>query len=203
VHYEKPYLATVNDFYIGRYEITNADWNAVMGEANNPSPIRYWWPAGGTYLDYYCGDNCTRDVGNFPMLNVSFDDVLEFIRKLNELTGKKYRLPTEAEWEYAARGGDKSMGYKYSGKNIADDVAWYSGNSSGIFNPVGGKLPNELGIYDMSGNATEYVDGFYQGYPIIRGGNVSSNAEHVKISYRSSWYRDRPSGGFRLAISAE
>ena len=86
---------------------------------------------------------------DYPMYYVSWDDVQEFVHKLNATSGKNYRLPTEADWEYAARGGNQSQGYKYSGSNNPDDVAWYSDNST---HPVGGKSPNELGIYDMSGN---------------------------------------------------
>ena len=123
---------------MGKYEVTQAQWKAVMG--SNPSRFK--------------GDN-------LPVENVSWDDVQAFIRKLNQLTGKRYRLPTEAEWEYAARGGNKSRGYKYAGGNNIDEVAWYDGNSGERTHPVGKKRPNELGLYDMSGNVWEWCSDWY------------------------------------------
>jgi len=129
---------TLSSFYIGKYEITQAQWKAIMG--NNPANFK--------------GDN-------LPVENVSWHDVQEFIRKLNAATGKNYRLPTEAEWEYAARGGAKSQGDKYSGSNTVGNVAWYSENSGGKTHPVGTKRPNELGIYDMSGNVWEWCQDWF------------------------------------------
>jgi len=128
----------VDGFYIGKYEITQEQWEAVMGK--NPS--------------YFgnCGDDC-------PVEQVSWDDVQEFIRRLNRLTGQKYRLPTEAEWEYACRSGGKSE--KYSGDNDLESVAWFYENSDGKTHPVGNKEPNGLGIYDMSGNVWEWVEDAY------------------------------------------
>ncbi len=131
---EKPaHSVTVSGFYICKYEVTQALWKAVMG--NNPSNWK--------------GDN-------LPVEQVSWDDCQTFIRKLNALTGKNFRLPTEAEWEFAARGGNNSRGYKYSGSNNIGDVAWYDGNSGNKTHVVGTKSPNELGIYDMSGNVCEW-----------------------------------------------
>lgn len=126
----------VSSFYMGETEVTQALWMAVMG--TNPS--------------YYKGDDN-------PAL-VSWDDCQRFLRKLNSLTGKSFRLPTEAEWEYAARGGKKSNGYKYAGSNNLDEVA-YGDNSGRSIHPVGGKKPNELGFYDMSGNAYEWCSDWY------------------------------------------
>ena len=158
---EKPvHSVTLSDYYIGETEVTQELWEAVMG--SNPS--------------WFKGDN------QRPVEMVSWDDCQEFIKELNRLTGKKFRLPTEAEWEYAARGGKYSSGYKYSGSNNADEVAWYwrnsgdeylSGdrNSSTIFanncktHPVKTKKANELGLYDMSGNVGEWCNdryGYYQ-----------------------------------------
>lgn len=138
---------TLNGFSIGQTEVTQSLWQAIMG--NNPSYF-----AG--YLQH-------------PVEQVSWDDCQMFITKLNELTGKNFRLPTEAEWEFAARGGNKSQGYKYAGSNMIDDVAWYQNNSSDITHPVAAKEPNELGLYDMSGNVWEWCQDWF--------GNYSSDAQ--------------------------
>ncbi len=134
---EKPvHRVHVNSFYIGKYEVTQKQWQAVMG--NNPS--------------YF------NDCSDCPVESVSWNDIQEFIRILNSQTGRKYRLPTEAEWEYAARGGNKSKSYKYIG-----DVAWYSDNSGNTTHPVGRKNSNEIGIYDIIGNVWEWCADQYQG----------------------------------------
>lgn len=139
---EKPaHKVTLSDYYIGQTEVTQALWEAVMG--SNPS--------------YRRGDN-------LPVGNVSWNDCQVFIQKLNQLTGKQFRLPTEAEWEYAARGGRKSRGYKYAGGNNIGSVAWYDDNSGGRTHPVATKQANELGIYDMSGNVWEWCSDWYDGY---------------------------------------
>jgi formylglycine-generating enzyme required for sulfatase activity len=138
---EKPaHTVTLSSFYIGKYEVTQAQWEAVMGD--NPSEFKY------------C-ENC-------PVENVNWNDCQVFIQKLNAKTGKNYRLPTEAEWEYAARGGNMSKGYKYAGSSVLDDVAWYEGTSNKKTYPVGQKLPNELGIYDMSGNVDEWCSDYWK-----------------------------------------
>ena len=129
---------TLSTFYMGETEVTQALWKAVMG--NNPS--------------YFKGDN-------LPVENVNWNDCQEFVRKLNQLTNKNFRLPTEAEWEYAARGGKKSQGYKYAGSNSLGSVAWYEDHSGDKTHPVKGKSPNELGIYDMSGNVYEWCSDWY------------------------------------------
>ncbi|OFY14117.1 MAG: hypothetical protein A2X02_02470 [Bacteroidetes bacterium GWF2_29_10] len=179
---EKPTSqVTLSSFYIGKYEVTQKQWRDVMG--NNPS-----------YFNS-CGDNC-------PVEQISWNDIQGFITKLNQLTGKTYRLPTEAEWEYASRGGNKSKGYKYSGSNDIDMVAWYSSNSGNKTHPVGQKLPNELGIYDMSGNLWEWVNDWYGNYTsdaktnptgpvsgigrILRGGSWISGAQGCRSAGRSS-----------------
>ena len=140
---EKPthQVTLTNDYYIGKYEVTQALWQTVMG--NNPSKFK--------------GDN-------LPVEQVSWDDCQEFIRKLNRITGKMFRLPTEAEWEYAARGGNKSRGYQYSGSNNLSNVAWYDDNSGWGTHAVGTKQPNKLGIYDMSGNVLEWCQDWYGEY---------------------------------------
>jgi len=138
---EKPaHEVTLSDYYIGQTEVTQALWEAVMG--SNPSDSR--------------GDN-------LPVEQVSWNDCQEFIRKLNQLTGKQFHLPTEAEWGYAARGGRKSRGYKYAGGNDIGLVARCYDNGIGI-HPVGTKQANELGIYDMSGNVWEWCSDWYRNY---------------------------------------
>jgi len=158
---------------------------------------------------------------NLPVETVSWNDVQDFIHKLNAKTGKQYRLPTEAEWEFAARGGTKSDSCKYSGSNIAGHVAWYDNNSDNKTHPVGEKAPNELGIYDMSGNVLEWCNDWkgsygsnaqtnpkgssYSIYRINRGGSFANYARLTRVSWRNS---DDPdcrynSLGFRLACSSK
>lgn len=200
---EKPaHEVTLKDFYIGKYPVTRAQWRAVMG--SNPSNNKG------------C-DNC-------PVENVSWNDIQEFLKKLNTLTGQQFRLPTEAEWEYAARGGRQSKGYRYSGSNNLDEVGWYSENSGGKIHPVGQKKPNELGLFDMSGNVWEWCEddwhSNYDGAPtdgrawvdrpkvpyrVLRGGSWIHNPQVCRAANRGNWCpTDIGSNlGFRLAHSAE
>jgi formylglycine-generating enzyme required for sulfatase activity len=140
---EKPvHQVTLSDFFIGKVEVTQRQWQYVMGK--NPS--------------FFKGcDDC-------PVEQVSWNDVQEFIRKLNRKSGKNYRLPTEAEWEYAAKGGNKSKGYTYSGSDSIGDVGWYTKNSDSKTHLAGQKQPNELGLYDMSGNVLEWCSDWYGRY---------------------------------------
>ena len=139
---EKPvHQVTLSSFSIGMYEVSQEEWQTVMG--NNPSEFR------GTKK---------------PVENVSWEDCQVFIQKLNTLTGKKFRLPTEAEWEFAARGGNKSKNFKYAGSNNYGSVAWYRNSSGKTTHDVGQKQPNELGLYDMSGNVREWVHDYYENY---------------------------------------
>jgi len=144
---------TLSGFYMCKYEVTQELWQAVMGttvrqqrDKANPS-----W-------------NLHGEGANYPMYYISWEECQTFINKLNHMTGKQYRLPTEAEWEYAARGGNRSRGYKYAGSNTLGDVAWYCDNSGGTTHPVGQKLSNELGLYDMSGNVEEWCQDWYGDY---------------------------------------
>ena len=196
---EKPvHSVTLSDYYIGETEVTQELWQAVMG--SNPS--------------YFKGNN------QRPVESVSWNDCQEFIKELNRLTGKEFRLPTEAEWEYAARGGkySKDYVYKYSGSNNADEVAWYYDNSGDETHPVKTKKANKLGLYDMSGNVDEWCNdwyGSYQsysqtnptgpswgGYRVLRGSSWNLNVSYVRVSNRN---HDTPDyrishNGLRLAL---
>ncbi len=200
---------TLSDFYISKFEVTQKLWEAVMGttikqqrDMANPS-----WPLNGE------GDN-------YPMYYVNWHDCKSFIKKLNNITGRNFRLPTEAEWEYAARGGNKSQGNKYSGSNIIDKVAWYCDNSEDSTHPVGTtNSANELGIYDMSGNLYEWCEDWYNSYieesqtnptgpisgieHVLRGGSWYTNPDKCRVSHRSSNHPNSKSSshGFRLVIS--
>ena len=172
---EKPaHKVTLDSYSIGQTEVTQALWEAVMG--NNPSNFK--------------GDD-------LPVENVSWNDCQEFILCLNKLTGENFRLPTEAEWEFAARGGNKSKGYKYAGSDNIDEVAWYGDNST---RRVALKQPNELGIYDMSGNVWERCQDWYGNYTsdsqinpkgpstgsyrVLLGGSWLNGAMSCRVSYR-------------------
>ena len=198
---ERPtHKVTLSDYYIGETEVTQALWHAVMG--TNPS--------------YFTGDNN-------PVEKVSYTDCIEFIDKLNEmfsgrLNGMKFALPTEAQWEFAARGGNKSRGYKYSGSSFIGDVAWYDNNSDSKTHPVAQKRPNELGLYDMSGNVWEWCRDWYGGYSsssqtnpigptngsyrVIRGGSWYYNARDCRVSNRFNFNPSISINylGFRLAL---
>ena len=194
---EKPvHSVTLSSFNIGKYEVTQAQWKAVMGY--NPS--------------YF------TDCENCPVENVSWKDIQEYISKLNSQTGKNYRLPTEAEWEYAAKGGKNSKGFTYSGSNDLNSVAWFSENSDSTTHSVGSKQPNELGIYDMCGNVWEWCNDWYgtfssrsetnptgasSGYDrVLRGGSWNDDANFNRSANRNANF---PNGvfidyGFRLVL---
>ncbi|MDR0712163.1 MAG: formylglycine-generating enzyme family protein [Prevotellaceae bacterium] len=172
------HTVTLSDFYISKYEVTQAQWRVVMDSS----------------YSHFNGED-------LPMVAVNWDDAQEFLQTLSLQAGKTCRLPTEAEWEFAARGGTLSAGYKYSGSNNVDDVAWYLANSDSIIHPVGSKQQNELGIYDMSGNAWEWCSDWYSAYDnapqtnptggttgsdrIVRGGGTIDRAWGCRVSTRS------------------
>ena len=195
---EKPtHEVSLNDFYMGRYEVTQAQWQAVMGD--NPSQF--------------------ADCDECPVENVFWEDVQAFVAKLNRQTGKQYRLPTEAEWEFAARGGQKTKGYKYAGGNYLDAVAWYDNNSMERTHEIGQKKANELGIHDMNGNVWEWCHDWYDpeyyeqspvnnpkgpttgAYHVMRGGSWRNASNYTSIASRFD--KEPELGmiyGFRLAM---
>ena len=204
---EKPaHQVTLSDYYICKYEVTQAEWEAVMGE--RPTSDGDKWTS-----KYGLG-------GNYPAYNISWNDCRAFIRKLNELTGLQFKLPTEAQWEYAARGGKSSRGYKYSGPtDNLSTVAWYDGNSGNKTHPVGGKQANELGLYDMSGNVWEwcsdwYVESYYSRSPqtdptgplggsgrVLRGGSWFSYATGCRVANRSDGSVTYRNGNFGMRLA--
>jgi len=197
--HEKPtHRVTVSDFYISKYPVSQKQWEKVMG--TNPSMIK-------------------SDVA--AVETVTWDDAQEYLARLKKLTNNVYRLPTEAEWEYAARGGEKSKGYKFAGSDNINDVAWYSGNTPHLsVRKIGSKAPNELGLYDMCGNVFEWVGDWYAPYPsrsqvdplgpstgsyrLLRGGSYFLDAPFCRVHTRMFVMPDMdvyPSTGLRLAMS--
>ena len=193
---EKPvHQVTLSSFSIGQTEVTQELWEAVMGNHDS----------------YFKGSK-------LPVEQVSWNDCQAFITKLNALTGRNFRLPTEAEWEFAARGGNSSQGFKYAGSDNIGDVAWYQSNCSSKTHDVATKRPNELGIYDMSGNVWEWCQDWYSSYTssavydptgpssgskrVYRGGSWYLEPKYNRVSARAN---DEPSTsngnlGFRLAL---
>ena len=207
---ERPaHQVMLRSYYIGQAPVTQKLWQAVMG--GNPC--------------YHSRRNDYRDCGRRPVESVSWYDCKRFIDRLNELLkdqlkGKRFRLPTEAEWEFAARGGNKGKNndHLYAGSDDIDQVAWYEGNSGSQTHPVMQKQPNELGLYDMSGNVFEWCEDYWAGYSsepqdnptglasgscrVNRGGCWNGNAGACRVSYRGF---GAPSGagrslGLRLAL---
>ncbi len=181
----------IADFFIGKFEVTQREWRSVMG--SNPAT--------------FYGDN-------LPVESVSWQDVQEYLIKLNQATGEKYRLPTEAEWEFAAAGGNSTANFLYSGSDNPDEVAWYGAESKNQTYPVGQKKPNQLGIYDMSGNVSEWCDDWYRAdlatdsttvreYKVQRGGScglIDMNCRVTVRGYASPTYFNR-FDGFRICKS--
>jgi hypothetical protein len=196
---EKPaHFVTVDKFYMSKYEVTQAMWHSIMG-GMPPSTFK--------------GDS-------LPVEKVALVDVNEFLDRLNKRTGKHYRLPTEAEWEFAARGGVESKGYRFSGSNNVDEVAWYLDNSDNRTHPIGTKMPNELGLYDLCGNVWEWCSDGWSSYPevaqlnptgptdsktyVVRGGGWNVSARYMRLSYRNNEKPDSRNYnlGFRLVLPA-
>ncbi len=220
---EKPvHTVTMDDFYMGKYEVTVARFKKFIdatGYETDAEKNGYSWIWDGEWkkkngVDWRCdvkGNRRNSSTYNNPVINVSWNDAVAFCKWLSKETGQHYRLPTEAEWEYAARGGNRSSGYKYAGSNNIDQVAWYWENSGKKTHPVGQKKPNELGIYDMSGNVWEWCSDWYgknyygsspqnnpQGpssgsYRVARGGSWSYYARDCRVAYRYGL-----SPGFRI-----
>ncbi|MCQ2975878.1 MAG: formylglycine-generating enzyme family protein [Bacteroidales bacterium] len=210
---ENPYhtVKLTNDFYIAKYEVTQKLWKAVKGKL----------PQDMNNLDSkFLGDD-------LPVVCVSWNDAIDFINDLNQLTGKKFRLPTEAEWEFSARGGNKSQHYKFSGSNKLDEVGWnqnmFEHYSIDCPQKVGTKSPNELGIYDMSGNVWEWCNDWYSSayyhqtskkdpkgpsdnencaFKVYRGGSFHFIERECRVSCRNCDYPKQRSNnlGFRLAL---
>lgn len=196
---EKPvHEQSVTDFYIGSHEVTGRVWRSVMD--GDPKVLG----------KAFC-DEC-------PVVDVSWEEVQVFIARLNKMTGKQFRLPTEAEWEFAAMGGKESKGYIYSGSNTLSETVWYERNTGMELKPVGTKLPNELGIYDMSGNVWEWCADLYRKYGsseetsvtagetkryVMRGGSAEDSAAVCRVKSRVGYppVFQSYSLGFRLAAS--
>lgn len=214
---EKPVQnVNVGNYYIGLTEVTKGLWNEVMGEN--------WVSPSGNKIIY-------KNDYSHPINYISFEDIYIFLKKLYKRTGIKFRLPTEAEWEYAARGGEKSKGYKFSGSDNLEDVAWYDKDyneskriATTEVKEVASKMPNELGLYDMSGNVSEICQDLYgeygktqeeikhlietshsEAYFVIRGGSYASAEIWCRVSARDGInpFQNGENIGFRLCISAK
>ena len=236
---EKPaHSVTLSDFYIGQYEVTVGLFRAFINETNYRTDAdkagwawRWmkvddkwkWNKVNG--INWMCdqdGNVRNSSEDNHPVLYVSWNDAVEFCKWLSRKTGSVFRLPTEAEWEYAARGGNKSKGYKYSGSNSINDIAWYGNldsntTANGKTHPVGMKYPNELGIYDMTGNVWEWCQDWYGDYSstsqtnptgpasgsrrVGRGGSWGDSARSCRVSFRDYYAPGSRNSnlGFRLA----
>ena len=210
---EKPvHEVTLSDYYIGQTEVTQALWKAIMGTTISEHANQYGHESGPIAGE---GDL-------YPMYKINTDDCQRFIDSLNNLTGLHFRLPTEAEWEYAARGGKYSRGYKYPGGNNLDELAWYSNNSNNATHPVAKKQPNELGIYDMAGNVWERTSDWYGIYSsdtqinptgptsgtqgVIRGGSRASSygATNCRVSARLAYTQTKRTFiGLRLVLDKD
>ena len=224
-----PHTVTVSSFYISKYEVTMADFRKFIkatGYITTAEKEGKSWMfehgkfkeiVGLNWLLNIPGNSKTAGQDDEPVTNVSWEDCTFYCQWLSRQTGKTYRLPTEAEWEFAAHGGNKSNGYTYSGGNNADDVGWYNNNSANQVHPVGQKQPNELGLYDMSGNISEFCSDWYwyydgntaqnpQGpatgnYRTIRGGSFAEDSQLGRVTSRRGAAPHSSAIGFRVAAS--
>ena len=234
---EKPaHSVLVGSFYIGKYEVTVREFKAFIEDAGYVTDAdkegwSYIWTGSEwekkKVVNWRCdtkGNVRPESEYEYPVIHISWNDATEYCKWLSRKTGKNYRLPTEAEWEYAARGGEKSKGYLYSGSNTLADMGWNAHNSGGETHSVGSLGANELEIYDMSGNVWEWCDddlhGDYKGAPddgsawvgnprgsnrVLRGGGWFIDARNCRVTSRGSdGPDDRDSNlGFRLALSLQ
>jgi formylglycine-generating enzyme required for sulfatase activity len=233
---EKPaHKVTITSFYFGKYEVTNRDFKKFVDatgyktDAENPDSSNFkngLAPRGannGSWNSDSKGMPLPASDSMKPVCNISWNDANAYLKWLSKETGKQFRLPTEAEWEYASKGGNKSKGYKYAGSNNVGEVAWFSGNAENKSHVIGQKLPNEAGIYDMSGNIQEwcsdwYSDTYYKVSPdkdpkgpeiskgrILRGGSWGSQETRMRVTYRnrSFPYNSALDFGFRPAMTDE
>ena len=230
---EKPAVKVkLNDFLIGKYEVTNSQYAEFLNSEGNQLEAKENWYRMDKYSLIKKSDEIFKPLEGFenhPVNNVSWYGAISYTKWLSKTTGENYRLPTEAEWEYAARGGLKNKGFVFSGSNTAEEVAWFSNfaaNSKSGWGfkldkgtlPVGQKLPNELGLYDMSGNLSEWCYDFYENYytggqnpkgpkygslRVLRGGswdNKSSDCRVSKRNYASPTNRFAVNKGFRVLM---
>ena len=189
---------TLSDYYIGKYEITQREWSAVMGNDLE-------------WSDLYGKGDLT------PAYNVSWEAANAFVERLSDLTRLSFRLPSEAQWEYAARGGSHTQHYRFSGSDDVENVAWHNGNAGGILHAVGEKQPNELGLYDMSGNVWEWCSDSYAPYSeddsqdpwvlsgspyVLRGGSWTYLPSYCRVTCRDSYNSTAVSTsvGFRVCL---
>ena len=197
-----PYNVTIPTFYIGKFPVTQNIWEFVMGY--NKSRFKYKENAIGFDL----GTSC--DLGHYPVENLTYDEAQEFVRRLSEMTNINFDIPTEVEWEYVARGGQKSKHFRFAGSDNINDVAWYRENSEGCTHPVGEKQPNELGVYDMCGNVCEWTKTPAHSYAsdivsegdvfIRRGGSWWHEKKNCRVSYRYASNRAKRTSGLGLRV---
>jgi formylglycine-generating enzyme required for sulfatase activity len=200
---------TVSNFYLSQYEVTNAQWFALMGDYEGSKAY------GETFRERYAALESKFKGNDQPIVVVDWNDAKEYCRRLSQATGKQCRLPTEAEWEYAAKGGTQTRGYTYAGSNNLDEVGWYNKNSGNVTHPVGQKKANELGLYDMSGNVWEWCEdnyhNTYNGIPqdgsawnvggetnqkVVRGGSWNDFVQFCRSAIRDGDFLGNRNGNF-------
>jgi formylglycine-generating enzyme len=233
---ERPiHKVTVNSFYLGKYEVTFSDFKKFVdatgyktdAEQSDTVKLKHGLPPrgikNGSWNKYSNGKPLPASDSLRPVGNVSWNDAVAYLGWLSKQTGKNFRLPTEAEWEFAARGGVKTKGFKFIGGNNLDEVAWYQKNAGGRTHTTGKKMPNELDIYDMAGNVVEWCSDWYSetyyktspemdpagpdrgSHKVLRGGSWAREAERMRLTYRNNEfpYNSSPGMGFRPAITDE